>query len=150
MGMFGTWWLVLLQWLRIVSDMTGCGLVWTSTIVGWGGLIWLIGVIDVLTSTVTQLSMYLLHSNFMLLWNVNVQMHHNMGNICQLYIVHCTMYIVHWYRQYHGNKCGLNLGLLVSVEVYIYKDVNLYWICDVNNLVGMWHWICKLIFDIPC
>ena len=41
MGMFGTWWLVLLQWLRIV---------------GWGGLILLIDVIDVLTLVVSDMT----------------------------------------------------------------------------------------------
>ena len=63
----------ILMWLMywvVVVFWPHSGLVWTSTIVGWVGLIWLIGVIDVLTSTVTQLSMYLMRSNFRLLWNV--------------------------------------------------------------------------------
>ena len=130
----------LMYWVVVIFGPHS-GLVWTSTIVGWGGLMvwydWLVWLMYWLLQWLSsQCTLCVPILGYYEMWNV--QMHHNMGNICQLYIVHCTMNIVHWYRLYHGNKCGLNLGLMVSVEVYINKDVNLYWICDANNLVGMW------------
>ena len=89
------------------------GLVWTSTIVRWGGLIWLIGVIDVLTSTVTQLSMYLMHSNFRLLWNVKCTNASEYGEYMS--VVHCTLYNVH-------------------IEIYIYIGYMLPTITSISHI----------------
>ena len=52
-----------------------------------------LGVIDVLTSTVTQLSMYLMRSNFRLLWNVKCTNASQYGEYMS--VVHCTLYNEH-------------------------------------------------------
>ena len=102
------------------------GLVWTSTIVGWGGLIWLIGVIDVLTSTVTQLLMYLMQSNFRLLWNVKCTNASQYGEYmsvvhCALYNVHCTLIsAVSWQQMWLESRID---GFCGSVHLWRCKFV---------------------------
>ena len=111
----------LMYWVVVVFGPHS-GLVWTSTIVGWGGLIWLIGVIDVLTSTVTQLSMYLMHSNFRLLWNVKCTNASEYGEYMS--VVHCTLYKIH-------------------IEIYIY-------IGYMMPTIWRAYYRCMLILDISC
>ena len=161
--MYWQWWLLTclidVLWL-VVSNMAdwcdwcietgGFWYYWLMWLMYWRWwfLMWLIDVIDVLRLVVSDMTDWCdwcietwwctlcVPFDRLLLYNVkykNVSQHGG-----YMSVVHCTLFIEHWYWLYHGNYWGLNVGLMVSVEVYIYKNVHFYWICDSNYLGSMW------------